>query len=139
MTTAFHPWRELRAQPHLQLIWRRLHHLYGETDGLAHITMHPNQLQVERRVTIAHELLHVERGHTAECSASEEISVRRAVARRLVPIDALLDALRWTESWDEAADELWVTVEVFRDRLDDLSEDERAMVAALSEEIDRGA
>jgi hypothetical protein len=139
MTGATNPWRLLRSRPHITLRWTRLRHRYGETDGHSLIRLHPDQLQVERRVSVLHELIHIERGHTRRCDGAEERAVRREVARRLIPIDALLRILVWTDSWHEAADELWVTVDVFQDRLDGLTDDERARIIALSEEIDHGA
>lgn len=98
----------------------------GETNGVDLIRLHPDQLQVERRTALTHEMVHLERGHTNGCAPAVEAGVREETARRLITLSRLLDALAWTEDWDEAADELWVTVDVLRDRIDTLTEIERA-------------
>ena len=108
----------------------------GETNGVDLIRLHPDQLQVERRVAISHELVHLERGHTSGCDSPVEAAVRAEVARRLITLNAMLDALAWTEDWDEAADELWVTTEVLRDRIDNLTEFERAALVKRAREME---
>ncbi len=138
MTGAFHPWRAIRALPHVEVQWTRLPRKRGDTDGRRVIRIHPDQLQVERRVVAAHEGVHVEWDHDEGCTEAEEQAVRAEAARRLIPIQDLLDVLRWAPDWLQAADELWVTVEVFQDRLDALSEVERRMVADLAKEIEGG-
>lgn len=139
MTT--HPWRQLRDEaPDVTVEYDRLPPgLRGYTDGRDRIVLDARLLQVERRCVVLHEQIHRERGHLQRCDDTEERSVREEVARRLVTTDQLLDVLRWARSWHEAADELWVTVDVFRDRLDGLSPGERQMIVALSEEIEHGA
>lgn len=109
------------------------------SNGVDAIWIDPSLSQVERRCVITHELIHIEMGHTRGCTGAEEQQVRVETARRLVPIDQLLDTLRWSDSWEECADGLWVTLDVFRDRIYHLSEIERAMLVALSEEVERGA
>ncbi|GMA31565.1 ImmA/IrrE family metallo-endopeptidase [Litorihabitans aurantiacus] len=131
-----HPWRFLRGLPHVTLEWVRMHGRVGETNGVDLIRIHPDQLQVERRVTLTHETVHLERGHTTGCAPAVESEVREEASRRLIELPALLDALAWTEDWDEAADELWVTVDVLRDRIDTLSEVERAALVRRARELD---
>lgn len=130
-----HPWRLLRSLPHVTLEWVRMVGRVGETNGVDLIRLHPDQLQVERRVAITHELVHLERGHTSGCNTRVEAGVRAETARRLVTIDALLDALAWTQDWDEAADHLWVTVEVLRDRIDHLTPAERDALTVKAREM----
>jgi hypothetical protein len=72
-----------------------------------------HQLQVERRCTIAHELVHDERRvFPAEpvLKAREETLVERTAARRLIELGDLIDALRacTTRQSDSLADSLWV-------------------------------
>lgn len=113
-----------------------MQHRRGITDG-AHVTLlHPEMLQVERWGTLTHELIHVERGHTGVVTAGEAQAVRDETVRRLIPLEQLLDALVWAHSWEEAADALWGTLDVFTDRLEHLSALERAAVAALKRTIE---
>lgn len=58
--------------------------------------------------------------------------VEQIAARRLVSLDALIDAVRWcgTESLSELAEHLWVDVTAVRARLAALTELERRVVAA---------
>ncbi|WP_234417532.1 ImmA/IrrE family metallo-endopeptidase [Miniimonas sp. S16] len=116
-----------------------LHGRRGETNGADLIRLHPEQLQVERRCTITHEVVHVERGHRSGCAPAVERSVRAETARRLISLPALLDALAWTQDWHEAADHLWVTVEVLRDRIDALTPGERAALVERYERVEPGA
>lgn len=80
--------------------------------------MRPGLLQVERRCALAHELGHRTLGH-AGCEpwhpdagrqrARMERNADAWAARKLIALEALCDAGRWTYDRDEAADELWVT------------------------------
>ena len=132
----FHPWRRLRAQPHIRLSWRELAGRLGETEGNV-IRMHPHQSQVQRRCTIAHELAHVELGHRNGCDDGEEVQATRLAARWLVGMDDLLDALRWAEELEEVAECLWVDEPTLLARLDGLDADERQRVVDLHHEMER--
>ncbi|UFU05484.1 hypothetical protein [Ruania halotolerans] len=94
---------------------------------------------MQRRVAAAHELIHLERTHTSGCDPRVEAGVRVETARRLITIDELIDALRWTEDWHEAADVLWVTVDILQDRIDHLTPQETALLVAVYEETEGGA
>lgn len=61
--------------------------------------------------------------------------VEQIAARRLVSLDALVDAVRWcgTESLAELAEHLWVDVTAVRARLTALTELERRVVEAAIE------
>lgn len=124
-----HPWRRLRDLPHVTLDWH--------DGGLAGLATHSTQTasirigqsQVERRVAICHEVVHLERGAAPVGHvARDEAETRQEVARRLIDLHALGEALAWARpgDHDEAADELWVTVDVLRDRLAHLHPSERA-------------
>jgi Zn-dependent peptidase ImmA (M78 family) len=92
----WNPWAAARAVPHLEIwfadvpdgaTWHRDH------DG-DHITIDAAAPRRQRRALLAHELVHVERGvgypaATAATMEREEAIVRRVVAVRLVPLDAL--------------------------------------------------
>lgn len=123
-----HPWRDLRDHlAHVTVHWRTLPSpVSGCTDG-ERVWLHDGLSQVERRCVLAHELEHVRRGHREAQPAAVEREVRRSVARYLLPdLAALAGALAWANTQDEAAEELWVTPAVLRDRLEGLTEAERA-------------
>lgn len=130
----YHPWRVLGADwPHIAVEHRtdlaadRL----GETDGRTRIRLRMPLLQVERRCTLAHELIHLERGDTGECTSTVERAIEREVARRLISIHALCTGIRWTLDPAELADELWVTDKVLAARFDNMPEYEvRAVLEA---------
>ncbi|WP_159622714.1 ImmA/IrrE family metallo-endopeptidase [Ruania rhizosphaerae] len=135
----WHPWRTLRTLTHVDVHWTdQPRGRIAATDG-RRIWMDTRLLQVQRRVAATHELIHIEQGHTSGCHPRVEAWVRVATARRLITIDALIDALRWTEDWHEAADVLWVTVEVLKDRIDHLTPDETATLIRVYEETEGGA
>ena len=104
----------------------------GATNGTSAIWMEPDLLQVERRCTLAHELAHVDLGHTTRPSVAEESAAKRLTARRLIDWDGLVDAFRWSDSVQEAADELWVTVDVLEDRLHFLGGHEKALLMHIT-------
>ena len=130
----YHPWRTLATEwAHIIVEHRcdlpkgRL----GDTDGRTRIRMRMPLLQVERRCTLTHEIIHLEREDTGSCSPATERMIDREVARRLISIDALCAALRWTLDPNELADELWVTPKVLRARFDQMSAGElRAAITA---------
>ena len=126
-----HPWRRLRDRPDWLLEWGMLPPgLMGSTCHRRRvITLDLRLSQAERRCTIAHELEHVERGPMPSdpiLAAREEESIERAVARRMVTIRALGDALAWARTLDEAAEELWVDVATLEARLRSLHPAEHA-------------
>lgn len=131
----WHPWRRLRELSHLTLAWQDSVTEYGHTDFNCAITLTRGMTQAERRCTLTHELIHIERGPVApEHQAAEERVVRDLTARRIITTEALIEAL--AESFDEwdLAETLWADVGVVRDRLQFLSPAERAEISA---EIDR--
>lgn len=126
-----HPWRELRSLPHvtLHLADDLPAEVRGLTDGERRIWLAAGMSQVQRRCTITHELFHVRRGHRGCQPEAVEASVRREVARRLIPdVHRLGDALAWAHNLDEAADVLWVTTEVLEHRLAALHPAERTIL-----------
>ena len=121
-TTSPNPWAELRARPHLALVWTDLPlGVRGMTDGTT-IYLARGLSQRERRVTLCHELIHAEMGHTSHQPPAVERIVERETARRLLPdLDQVRAALAWATTLDEAAHELWVTSAVLETRLSDMS------------------
>ncbi|MFJ6848760.1 hypothetical protein ACIQO5_10250, partial [Micrococcus luteus] len=91
-------------------------------------------LTAERRCALTHELVHLEHGHRGCQPPAVEHAVRAAAARQLITLEQLADALPWSMSLDELADELWVTPLVLTDRLAGLTRTEREHLAALATE-----
>lgn len=133
----YHPWRAFRARPDLWLHWRVMREHLGATNGVDLIVMHPGQNQKQRRCTMTHELVHAEHGHVS-CLPDTECYARREAARRLITLGELLDVLSWTESIEEAAEELHVDMATMRDRLEALTTDERAALVARAMEVEGG-
>ncbi|WP_160159512.1 ImmA/IrrE family metallo-endopeptidase [Actinomyces culturomici] len=137
----WHPWKALRERLDLALIWTENlpRNVLGATDG-TRIWMTPRQLQAERRCTLTHELIHVERGHAGCQPPAVELEVRVEAARRLIPFDDLVRACLWARGPQELADELWVDEATLDDRLTHLTEDERTEInAALARRDARDA
>ena len=128
----YHPWRVLgRHWPHV--IVEHTDDLTpgrrADTNGTDEIRMRRRLLQVERRCSLTHELIHLEHGHTGACSPGHEAEVDREAARRLIPWRQLLTAVRWARSESELADELWVTDRILRARVAELRADELLEIA----------
>lgn len=123
----FHPWRELRHMPHVRVSWVDLPMgTLGRTNGVDHIEIAHDLLQVERRCALTHELQHMVMGHRGHQPPAVELTVRVIVARRLIPFPALLNAYRWAgHNLHDMAEELWVTEDVLADRLNYLRAGER--------------
>ena len=127
------PWAALAARPDVDLVWADLPRgVRGLTDGVGTIWLDRGLSQRERRCTLAHELIHLERGHKGAQPASVEADVNAEAARRLLPdLGTIGRALAWARTLDEAAHELWVTREILAARLDALDDSERAHLHPL--------
>lgn len=131
----FHPWRALRGLTDVTLHWTREPGLLGATDGLTVIYMHPDQSQRQRRSTLTHELAHITLGHTQGCNPHDERAADLLAAHWLIPIDRLIEALRWSDQLEEIAEELWVDLATLRTRLTRLTCDEKLVIKyALGED-----
>lgn len=122
----FHPWRLLRSRPHLELRFADLGEdgPQGRTDGQT-ITLTTGLNRSERRCVLLHELIHNERGIPHGHDPSEEARVEIEVAHRLITLDQLVDALRWTRRPHEVADHCNVTLSVLETRWDHLHPGEK--------------
>lgn len=127
-----HPWRRFRDEwGHIPLVLKRLDDdFHAVTDGSA-VWMDSELLQVERRCTIAHETVHLERGEHCAQDVAVEARADRIAAGRLVSLEALTQALIWSDDLEEVASELWVTPEIARARIDILRPAEVAIIAEL--------
>ncbi len=128
MTRAIHPWQRLGRLAHVRLLW----HDGGEcgvTDFEAStVSLRRGMTQAQRRTTVLHECLHVERGPVPTgLAAREELRVEKETVRLLLPdLGEVAEALRWSHDLHEAADELWVDEQALRVRLAHLQPAERA-------------
>jgi hypothetical protein len=120
VTDMIHPWRRLRALTDVTLLWHDDGPM-GETDFEANtISIRRGMTYEERRCTVLHEVLHVERGPvTMGMVGREELLVQKETARLMLPsVKAIGDAYAWAQGDDEgAAAELGVDVEVLRTRM----------------------
>lgn len=128
----WHPWRTLATRyPHITVSCD--HVLPRGVAGLLQgntIWLCKNLTQAERRSTLTHELIHVDRGAVAPVHVTrEELYVDTLAARRLIPLPALLNALRETNNDYKLADELWTDVHTVRVRRENLNPRERAWLA----------
>lgn len=133
----YHPWREARTRKHLDIAFVDLPIDVRGCQTGNRIELHREQLQHERRSTLAHELVHDERRiypTDPVLSAREELTVERIAARRLIHLDRLVDVLCWTRQQDEIAAELWVDVPMLAALVHSLTDDERQQIDA---EIER--
>ncbi len=131
----YHPWRRFRAAAAWTLCQADLpDHLHGLTYWpTLSVVLNERLTQTQRRCTICHELVHIERGPVPDddwLAAREESTVEREVARRLIELQPLGEALAWSRHISEAADVLWVTEDVLRARLDCLQPSERIYLDA---------
>jgi len=102
------------------------------------VTLDLRLSQAERRCTIAHELEHVARGPAPDdpvLRAREEAAIDRAVSRRLIPLDRLVEAAAWSRCSAEMADELWVDRPTLQARLGTLDDEERGRIVARLETL----
>lgn len=130
----YHPWRAFRNLANWTLIIEPLpDDLMGLTDWDERtITLAPGLTQVERRSTVAHEVVHVERGPVIErLEPREEAWVAKVAARRLISFEALARAIVWARDVYQLAEELWVDVGTVRCRLENLHPSERMHLVAL--------
>ncbi|MGI8879727.1 MAG: ImmA/IrrE family metallo-endopeptidase [Jatrophihabitans sp.] len=133
----YNPWRDLADN------WPDVHvsieplpgALLGQVQpGARRIVLRSGTSTAQRRCTLAHEIVHLERG--LDCigtdpDPSEELAVHRAAARRLIGVDLLIDAVRQAgEDERPLAAELQVDRFTLRVRLAALTSAERAALRA---------
>ena len=133
--TRFHPWRSAREQhadTEIDCTRQLPDGITGQTDGRV-IRLCRTLSQAQRRATLTHELIHQERGGVSTdpyLEAKEERIVDEIAARRLIPLDELVEALVWTRGLAdaEAAWELWTDMHTLLVRIRTLTRDERRYI-----------
>lgn len=119
----FNPYDALRRQPHVTAVWDAVMPEHGRWyERLQTLLTRRGLTQAERRCTVAHELIHAERGDTM-C----DWRVHRDAARLLIDMHDLGEALAMYGEQDptSVAEELWVDEDTLRARLDHLHPSER--------------
>ena len=142
MSTLPHPWRNLRDRDDVVVSWRDdlPIGMHAATNGVDRIWLRKGLLQVERRCALAHELVHVDQGHTCGQSEKIELQVEKITARWLIDFDELIDSAKWARTIHEWADELWVTRDVLFTRLKHLDPAELAIAkTAIAAAFENGA
>lgn len=79
--------------------------------------------------TLAHELIHLERGDTGHQSDKVERLIEREAARRLIPFENLLE-VDWGQPLEKIADDLWVDEATLEVRLATLGGAENELLHA---------
>ncbi|WP_231894093.1 MULTISPECIES: hypothetical protein [unclassified Gordonia (in: high G+C Gram-positive bacteria)] len=133
----YHPWRDARDREHLNITFERL--ADGRRGCLRgdRVTINTGDDQAQRRSTLAHELVHDERRvfpTDRVLRAREELTVERIAARRLIQLEALVDALLWSRDARETAAELWVDVPMLVVFVQSMTEEEKVWVGKQLEE-----
>jgi Zn-dependent peptidase ImmA (M78 family) len=126
----YHPWRHARELG-VKVVDRPLgDELWGYYDHRRQRAVLNSRLcQFERRCTLAHEIVHHERGDDCGLDEREETAVHVVAAHRLIPLGTLAAALlTFGEDLHALADELWVDVATLRIRLEHLHPVERAVI-----------
>lgn len=77
------------------------------------IFLRPGMSARHERSVLAHEVAHVTLNHSAT-SRREELSADRVAAYRLISLDQLNSAFKWSTNLPEVALELWVTDHILR-------------------------
>ncbi len=132
----YDPWLDLRQNwPQVRVVIEPMSgDLLGEVrDGGDLIALRAGTSAAQRRCTLAHELVHLERG-LHDCgpwSQREELQVHAEASRRLIPLASLTAAIRFLGGADDpAAIAQWLEVdrETLAVRLDRLGRAERGLL-----------
>jgi hypothetical protein len=128
---SWHPWRELATTDDVHLVPLDVDGAW-DPDQPESIWLDRSLNQAQRRSTLTHELIHRERGDEAGCTPwhtrHQERLVDAEAARRLIPLDALVEVLLWTVDTGEIAEALWVDPRTVHARLRDLSDAEHKLI-----------
>lgn len=114
-----YPWQRLAGLTQITVVTHGGGPMGRAIFGVQTVSLRDDLTRAERRCTLMHELLHLDNGPQPwGLRAKEEEQVRRRTARLMLPdVEALAEALAWSDSLVEAAEELGVDVHVLRKRL----------------------
>lgn len=130
-----HPWRRFREMTESVLSWHHGGVMGWCRHSTQEVSMRLGMSQAERRSTIAHESVHLERGPAIKgYGQQEERIVDDVASRRLIGLDELIDGMCWCYGEEELAEHLWVDVPTLVARLKNLTAAESAHIDA---ELDR--
>lgn len=109
----------------------------GLYDAVTHTIWLDSALtRVERRCTLAHELVHAERRDVRIAdpvlNGRQEIVVHREAARRLISVDQLAEAIVWAVEARELAECLDVDLPTLQARLETLNARERGYLEQIA-------
>ncbi len=132
---SYNPWLDAaRRYPEVHIEWHPIapaHAFWSRRDDVIMVDEHITR--AERRCALAHELAHMDAGDrpTDLCwfAARQETNADKLAARRLVDIDELAAAMRWTDDPREIAEHLEVTLSVLALRGRWLHPAERGLLA----------
>ncbi len=119
------PWAELAHHPGVQLVEHDIPERGRYYHRLRTIVLRRGMRLVEQRCALWHELIHVERGDRQCDPKSERLQVEKEAARRAIDVHDLADAMLWSDHVAEQADQLKVTEDLLRVRLEHLHPAER--------------
>lgn len=126
-----HPWQRLRGLAHITLRWHHDGPMGFCRHSTQEVSIRTDLTQSERRSTLAHELIHLDRGPAiVGFEDHEERIVDEEAARWLIPLDKLADALVWAFDDEELADLLWVDLGTVQARLVTLTAAETVTINA---------
>jgi len=101
----YDPWLDLaNSWPHVHVTIEVMRgDLLGELRDGHVIALRAGTTAAQRRCTLAHEIVHLERGFD-DCgpwARREELLVHRTAAERLIPLTTLADAVRTVGGWSD--------------------------------------
>lgn len=130
----YSPWRQVGDLPDVEVARVGLGGANGAYVPSEQVILLERTLDAAgRRSVLAHELAHIDLEHhdarpcgpdSARQGRRRERAADDLAARRLIPIEMLAYALRWSVDERELADELWVNVATVRTRLAGLTDAE---------------
>jgi len=141
----YNPWWDANERhPDIHIEWHPIYPVRAAWCPTERVILVDEDINdIERRCALAHELAHIDTAdaQTALCwfSSRQETAADRLAAERLVGVDEIADALRWTNAVTELAQAVGVTPNVLRLRARMLSEHERARLNAVISRRDSAA
>jgi hypothetical protein len=88
--------------------------------------------EVQEKCAIAHEEIHIERGHATVQTEAVEMAVRYEAAKRLLPLESIVGVCKNGKSLAGIARELQVTRQVLMDRAATLTDEQARIAGCMS-------